>query len=170
MDFGARYFESGAARQLVLEQAGLALMETFHMSGQLSPEVVTEIDHISGKLTIEQRWEVREFIDKVLKFGKATLTCPRTLISPEQVITVVYDGIWFFTLEPLINGTAHGLNESTELVILNRVAAFVLRRGEAQTELAESQSTMRAMVERIYGGFRYQNMDGETVHPPGLSR
>jgi hypothetical protein len=142
-----------------------ALMETFHMAGQLSAEVVAEIEHINGKLTIEQRWEVREFIDRVLKFGKATLTSPQTLITPEQQITVVYDGIWYFTLEPLIDRAQQDMAEADELVVLTRVAAFVARKTEAQTELIESQSTMRAMVEWIYAGVPTHTMGGNVAHP-----
>ena len=142
-----------------------ALMETFHMAGQLSAEVVAEIEHINGKLTIEQRWEVREFIDRVLKFGKATLTCPQTLISPEQQITVVYDGIWQFTLDQLLDRAQQDMAEADELVILNRVAAFVARKTEAQAALVESQSMMRAMVERVYAGVPTDTMGGTQLHP-----
>ena len=150
--FHPRSFESGDMQLLRSQDVKHALMETFHMAGQLSAEVVAEIEHINGKLTIEQRWEVREFIDRVLKFGKATLTCPQTLISPEQQITVVYDGIWQFTLDQLIDRVQQDMVEADELVILNRVAAFVARKAEARAELVESQSTMRAMVERVYAG------------------
>ena len=77
-------FESGVVELVQTQDTRRALLELFHMSGQLSDDVVAEIDHINGKLTVEQRWGVREFIDRVLKYGKATLTCPRALISPEQ--------------------------------------------------------------------------------------
>ena len=156
-------------RESAVGLAELALLETYHMSGLLSEDVVAKIGHINGKLSDEQRWEVREFIDRVLKYGKATLTSPRTLISPEQQITVVYDGIWYFTLEPTIDGVAHEPMEVDELVILNRVASFVARKTEAQAELTDSQSTMRAMFDLIYSGSPTQTMVGEMIHPPSLS-
>lgn len=160
----SRRFESGAAELLRSQGVNHALMETFHVSGRLSDEVVVEIGHISVKLTVEQRWELRKFIDRVLKYGKATLTIPQTLVSPARSMTVVFDGIWFFTLEDLIDGVAHGLTEADELVILNRAAAFILRRGEAQRELGEGQRQMREMLELIYSGKPAETMGGKTRH------
>ena len=155
-----RSFESGVMELLRSQDVKRALMETFHMAGQLSDEVVTEINHISGKLTVEERWELRKFIDDVLTYGKATLRSPQTLVSSSQAITVVFDGIWFFTLAEPIDGAIHGLVEADELVILNRVAAFIGRRAEAQKELAEGTRQMRDMVELIYSGKPRETMGG----------
>ena len=165
LDFGSRYFESGAARKLVLEQAGLALLETHHMSGQLGDEVVAEINHINEELTVVERFDLRQFIDKVLKYGKASLTLPGTLNSPAQSMTVVFDGIWFFSLEDPTDGAPLGLAEADELVILSRVATFIQRRVQAQKDLKAGQRPMKDMLELIYSGAPKATTGGKTVHP-----
>jgi hypothetical protein len=162
--FDPRNFESGVVQLLRSQDVKHALMETFHMSGQLSDEVVAEIDHINGKLTVEERWELPSFIDKALKYGKATLPLPQTLNAPSRSMTVVFDGIWFFTMEEPMDRMLHSLAEADELVILNRAAAFIQRRGEAQKELAAGQRTMRDLLELVYSGKLAETMGGKTRH------
>jgi hypothetical protein len=64
----------------------------------------------------------------------------------------------------MVDRAPQDMAEADELLVLNRVAAFVARKTEAQAELVESQSTMRAMVDRIYAGVPTKMM-GSTFHP-----